>query len=380
MTPKINVAIIAGQLVVGGAERQLFLWLSNLDREKFSPIVVTLHPDYGDYWEAPIEGLGIPLLRIRHRRFRLARLLDIIKALRPYNPSLIHGWHLFASPYAGITAKLLGAKSLGGVRGNFRAFKSNFIESQLTLLFADALLVNSKSTFRQLKNTKKKIYVVQNAVETIKKERQDARAELARLFGLPISLPWIGSLGRLEQGKRFDLLLRMVANFHKEEKNFHFILIGDGPEKASLQILAESLGIIEHVTFTGEIYGASEYLKAFDIFCFASIDEGLPNVVMEAAMAGLPIVSWRVPFMEELLENGEMAFLVDQENHVAFKNALTKLIDSPTLRDSLGRSAQEHMLKNFSVGRFVERMTGIYEEILNDQYDEGARNHDSCLS
>ena len=59
MAEVINVVIIAGQLVVGGAERQLYLWLANLDRNRFDPIVLTLHPGHGEFWEDPIRELGI---------------------------------------------------------------------------------------------------------------------------------------------------------------------------------------------------------------------------------------------------------------------------------------------------------------------------------
>src|SRR6202022_4182355 len=83
---RYRVAIIAGQLVVGGAERQLYLWLSHLDRSRFEPVVVTLHPDCSDYWEGAIESLGIPLLRVARRRNPLARLLEITRKVRPYRP------------------------------------------------------------------------------------------------------------------------------------------------------------------------------------------------------------------------------------------------------------------------------------------------------
>src|SRR5215469_4719903 len=101
MGARQNLAIVAGQLVVGGAERQLFLWLSNLDRAKYNPVVLSLHPGYKDYWEDPIQKLGIPLLFVPPRRNKLFRLLDITAKLRTQRPDLIHGWHLFASPYAG---------------------------------------------------------------------------------------------------------------------------------------------------------------------------------------------------------------------------------------------------------------------------------------
>ena len=99
---------MAGQLVVGGAERQLYLWLSHLDRTRFRPVVVTLHPEYGDYWEGPIESLDIPVLRVPRRRNRLWRLAQVVRLLHPFRPSLVHGWHLFASPYAGAAAGCCG--------------------------------------------------------------------------------------------------------------------------------------------------------------------------------------------------------------------------------------------------------------------------------
>ncbi|MDD4042907.1 MAG: glycosyltransferase, partial [Anaerolineaceae bacterium] len=96
MDEKRKVAIIAGQLVVGGAERQLYLWLAHMDRDKFDPLVITLHPNHNDYWEKPIEDLGIPLFRVAQRPAKMGRLVEIIKILRSFDPDIIHGWHFFS--------------------------------------------------------------------------------------------------------------------------------------------------------------------------------------------------------------------------------------------------------------------------------------------
>jgi len=101
---------------------------------------LTLHPGHGDYWEDSIESLGIPLLRVPRRRNRIARLLEIVRLLRPCKPHLIHGWHLFSSPYAGIAGKLLGAKSLGFLQGSYQAFRNSPQEATLSLYLVDALM------------------------------------------------------------------------------------------------------------------------------------------------------------------------------------------------------------------------------------------------
>lgn len=371
MAPKYSLAIIAGQLVVGGAERQLYLWLSHLDREKFQPVVLTLHPGHGDYWEKPIESLGIPLLRIPHHRIPLVRAMEIVRTLRPHRPDIIHGWHLFASPYAGLAAKLLGTHSLGGVRGNLQGFYDARPEANLSLWLVDGMMANSDSMAAQLQILKKRslqrIYTVQNAVEDPINDRSAIRDCLSKRYGFSPSNAWLGSLGRLDRGKRFDLLLHVLKLLRQDRIDFQFLLIGDGPERSRLESMTNELGIRSHVVFAGEIPDASALLSALDVFCFTSLDEGLPNAVMEAAAAGVPIVSWRAPFMEELLKNGDVALLVEPERIGDFKKAVVDLICSQELRSHLGRAARDHVRAQFSLSRFVENMTNVYESLLDSR-------------
>lgn len=378
MMQTCNIAIIAGQLVVGGAERQLYLWLSNLDRNRFRPVVLTLHPGQHDYWESYIELLNIPLFRIPHRRSRLMRMLDIVRTLRPYRPQLIHGWHLFASPYAGVSAKLLGVKSLGSLRGAYGALSNTPLVTALTFHSVDSILANSMSVAKQVqyrntyKRKEQKIYSVQNAVEVREiGDRVEIRRILAQRFDLSPTSIWIGSLGRLDPMKRFDLLLRLIALLLEDERDFHCLLIGDGPERIRLGKLAAELGITQHVVFAGEVPDASGWLCALDIFCFTSLEEGLPNAVMEAAAAAVPIVSWRIPFMEELLNNTDEASLVEPENLPALKEAVLHLIHFPELRMKMGRDARNHMLRSFTTGHFVQKMTDIYDDLLGIQKPSG---------
>lgn len=371
LSTKYRIAIIAGQLVVGGAERQLCLWLSHMDREKFEPVVVTLHPGHGDYWENYVEQLRIPLIRIPRRSCRALRLVAIVRALHPYRPHLIHGWHLFASPYAGAAAKLLGAKSLGGLRDSFRRFCSTPAEATMTMYLADAILVNSFSAAGQLRAVRKLgkevVYVVQNAVEDQGLNTSLARRKLISEFGFSPDRIWIGSLGRLDPKKRFDLLLKAIALLNQEEKSFHFLLIGDGVERSRLEAMAGTLGISEQVTFAGEIPGASALLSALDVFCFTSMDEGIPNAVMEAAVAGVPIISWRVPFIEELLDGGKVALLVEPGDIVGFRDALMSLIHSRDLRRDIGEAGRRHVLEQFTLQRFVKNMNVVYDDLLRSQ-------------
>ena len=366
MPTSTNIAILAGQLVVGGAERQLYLWLANLDRERFNPIVLTLHPGFGDYWEKPIEDLIIPLFRINQRNNRISRLREIQRTLQPFQPQLVHGWHLFSGAYASLVAPHFKAKSLVGIRSSFESIQ-NSLELRIAQYFADAFIVNSESAAARIKSEKpsiRQVYVVPNAVIADFESRETVRQRLIRELGLRPDALWLVAVGRLEQLKHFDELLEVAASLQDKQCNFHLILIGGGPEESALIQLSQQLHLEDCVRFTGEIPNAIRLLKGFDIFCMTSFLEGLPNVVMEAAAAGLPIVTWQLPFYEELLTPGETALMAAPGDRASFEQAVQAFINDQHLRERLGAAAQAQVTEKFSLDHYIQNMTKVYETML----------------
>ena len=372
MDEKRKVAIIAGQLVVGGAERQLYLWLAHMDRDKFDPLVITLHPNHNDYWEKPIEDLGIPLFRVAQRPAKMGRLVEIIKILRSFDPDIIHGWHFFSSVYAGLAARILRVPCLGGIRSQYSPHEKG-LDNCLVKTNCDAVVANSQAAAyayqRALKKKHQEIYTVPNAVLDDPSNRDSLRKELAEAHNLPMDALWVCSVGRMDPLKRFDLLLEMADRLRNEKHKFHIVLIGDGPEKAHLEALASSLNINRLISFLGEIPYAGRWLKAMDIFCFPSLSEGLPNAVMEAAAAGLPIVAWKLPFCQELLPDAAQALLVEPGNLEVMSSALSQLLNSAQLRAQYGSAARLHILENFDLARYIQNMTAVYELVLKRNKD-----------
>jgi len=211
---------------------------------------------------------------------------------------------------------------------------------------------------------KPRIYTVPNAVEDRIEERTRARKRLAERWSLDPGRVWIGSTGRFEHSKRFDLLLEAAASLGRRGEDVHLILIGYGEGLDALRSKADGLGIADRVTFTGEDADARLWMSALDIFCFLSLDEGQPNAVMEAAAAGVAVVAWRTPFLEELSDGGRSALLVPARDLAALDEALETLIREPGTRESLGKGGRSYILANFSVNRFVQGITRTYEELL----------------
>lgn len=365
----VPVAIIAGQLVVGGAERQLYLWLSQMDRKRFSPVVATLHPGCGDYWEPVIESMGIPVVRVARRGNRLARLWELVGELRDYKPELVHAWHLFAGTYGGPAAVLLGARgSLSSLRGSFASVQRNRVQAMAAFGMSGGVVVNSHAAGEALKRSYgwicRGIHVVPNAVEDVIESRAEARGRLSERWGISRDSFWVGSMGRFERLKRFDVMLDLAAELRAAKEDVHFLLIGYGPQFKELNAKADALGISDRVTFTGADPEARRWLSALDAFCFLSEDEGLPNVIMEAAVAGVPVLGWRSEFLEELLRDEQSALLVPQGDRNALKQACVRLMQDEGMRLRLGRQARAQVLSSYGTVPYVERMSAVYEGIL----------------
>lgn len=372
MSAARSVAILAGQLVLGGAERQLYLWLAHMDRRRYRPVVATFHPDHGDHWEGPIEALGVPLIRVKPNGCPPLRLVRVAALLRPYRVELVHGWHMFTSGYAALSGRLLGARSsLGSVRGSYESFRSSPLLMRYALSMADAVVVNSQTAGDQLASTLgpvgKRVFIVPNGVEDHVEARARARAVLAARCAIPEAGTWIGSVGRLVKGKGFELLLQSMRLLRASAPAARLILIGYGPGHSELSATVRQLGLGEAVTFAGPVPDARRWLSAFDVFCFASTSEGMPNAVMEAAVAGVPIVAWRTPAVMELLADGVSGRLVTPGDVPAMSAAVRSLIENPTCAAVLGAAARRVMLTEFSVSRFVARMTEAYDASIGSR-------------
>ncbi|NCF68753.1 MAG: glycosyltransferase [Chloroflexi bacterium] len=170
------------------------------------------------------------------------------------------------------------------------------------------------------------------------------------------------SVGRLAKEKNFDTLLRAAAQVMRERAHVRLVIIGGGLEEKSLAKLAEELGIASQVEFTGTIpyEDVPSYLKAADIFCFASVTETQGLVTMEAMAAGLPIVAVDATGTSDAVDDGQDGLLTENDP-AALAEALEQVIDDQELRQRLTDGAKAK-LDWFDRRRQAERMLEVYAQ------------------
>jgi len=206
---------------------------------------------------------------------------------------------------------------------------------------------------------KKSVRVIHNAVHiTEPLQRADARkllSEKGASFGSEIA---IGTIGELHANKGHDVLIESAKLLPESSS---IIIIGGGEKRKNIEQQINSEHLTSRVFLTGHIDTASQYLSAFDIFVLPSRTEALAYVVLEAGLAGLPVVASSVGGVPEIVENGVTGLLVPAENAKALAEALQKLIDAPELREQYGKALKEKVVREFSLERMVSETVAVYK-------------------
>jgi glycosyltransferase involved in cell wall biosynthesis len=172
--------------------------------------------------------------------------------------------------------------------------------------------------------------------------------------------PLIGSIGRLEAQKGYDILIRALVAI----EDATLVLVGEGSERAALEQLASEVGVAERVVWVGWSEDARNYLGTFDVFAFPSRFEGFPLAVLEALLARAAVVATDVGSIGEAVRHGETGLLVPRDDAAALADAIRKLLTDGPLRRRLGEQGRRLVLERFTAENMTSAFESLYEELL----------------
>ena len=165
----------------------------------------------------------------------------------------------------------------------------------------------------------------------------------------------VGSLGRLDAVKGYDVLLRALARL----PGVRAVVVGEGGARTALEAQAREFGVADRVELPGWVDEPASVLSGFDVFCLPSRSEGFPLSIVEAMLAALPVVATRVGSVAELVADGRSGLLVERDDVDGLVATLARLRDDPALRSRLGDAGRERARASYT----VEHMAGAYERL-----------------
>jgi glycosyltransferase involved in cell wall biosynthesis len=170
----------------------------------------------------------------------------------------------------------------------------------------------------------------------------------------------VGALGRLSREKGMDVLVRALALLPVGTRA---VVVGDGPERASLERLAAELGVTDRLELPGWEDDARARLATFDVLALPSRFEAFPLAILEAMLAGVPVVATDVGSVVEAVADGETGLLVPPDDPEALAATLERLLADGELRARFGRSARVRAELQFTASVQARSFEALYEEI-----------------
>lgn len=171
-------------------------------------------------------------------------------------------------------------------------------------------------------------------------------------------------VGRLVPAKGQHILLRSVRALSRLGYNLRLRLVGDGPDRESLERYCLAHGLEARVVFEGAVNQdrVRGYFRRADLFVLASFAEGIPVVLMEAMASEVACISTSITGIPELIRNGIEGVLVPSSDEHALTTAIATLIDDPELRRRLGKAGRARVADQFEMNTNVARLRRLFTE------------------
>lgn len=369
-----RVLQIVTSLAVGGAQRHLLELLPGLRQFADIDLVYFRDHDLRPEFEACVERLAhLPMAG----PFGAVRLPHLAAFIRRGRFALVHTHLLRADMYGALAARAVGVRAIVSTKHN--------IESRLESSSARALhALATRPTRRTIAISEavarwatQHLGVPRNRIEVIRYgldpapfsdlDREAARREL----GFQAQVPLVLCPARLDPQKRHDVLLRAFAQVRRDISNAQLLCAGEtqlgGPDyRTRLLELSAELGLRDAVHWLGVRSDMPNLMAAADLVVLASDWEGLGLVVMEAAMAGRPVVATAVGGVPEIVKHQVTGLLVPQSDEQALASEMTTMLRNPDQRARMGADARRHAAKAFDLERMRAATSALYAEVLQE--------------
>ena len=391
-----EVCHISTMMNWGGVERLLIDYYTYPQEKSFSPSLVTTSSIL-EIREL-LDRAGIRTFQPKRSfRYDPSAVLQVAQWLRNEKVRLLHSHNSFSNVWGLLTANLANIEyKIAGEHGTVWWVKpplswfDNIAYRKANLVIANS---NASSLMLKLRYgiTPNKIKVIYNGVPKLPEvERDQIREQLG--VGSKIL---IGSVGRLDTPKDYHTFIE-AASIMKKYKQAIFMIVGGGAMEDELKDHIAELNLGGKFIITGWRDDARRLIQAFDIFVSTSIHESFGNSIVEASLAGIPIVAPRVDGIPEIVTHEITGYLLQPQNplrkprspsatqvsefviidnelrpprSVSPKNlseTLMYLIENPDVRFRFGEAAKKRTEKLFTIDRYIENVELNYRKLLGE--------------
>jgi L-malate glycosyltransferase len=373
-----HVLIGTPVLLVGGTEAQMLSLAKVLIPARYK-VSVCCYYEYDNKMVSRFKAAGVDVFLLRYNR--VEGMLHLVKGLvhlfKDMKPDIVHIQYVAPGFMPVIAARLAGIKTIFATvhqPGRIYGWKAKFLVRTAAKLCTAFFCVSksveeswfgdSKLFDRKQLNGKRNHYTIYNTVDIdlISEIAQSVvRGDLKRSFGVD-NKPVVGIVGRLRSEKGHASLLDAMSEVVNKIPEAMLVVVGDGPERSSLELRAKSLGLEHNVLWLGQ-KTAGEVFRLYalmDVMVVPSVFEGFSLSAAEAMAASVPVVSTRVDGLSEVVEDGVTGYLVNPGDSTALAAKIIALLLNSGAAKKLGQNGYRRVREKFSIERFKDLTLGAY--------------------
>lgn len=372
-TGPTRIAFCITDLDPGGAERALVQLATRLDRTRWLPAVFALGERGALTTELEAAGIAVTCLGAKRVR-NVGVAWRLVRELRRFRPELLQTFLFHANIVGRLAGRLAGVKHIvSGIRVAERRTRTHLWLDRATngIVERNVCVSTAVAEFshRTAKLPPEKTVVIPNGVDVARFEAAEP-ADLAQ-FGMPLGSRALIAVGRLDPQKGLQYLIEAMSGVVLQVPDLHLLLVGEGPQRHQLETWIRERRLSDRVHIAGWRSDVPNLLRAAWCLVLPSLWEGMPNVVLEAMAAGLPVIATQVEGTNELVQEGQTGLLVGSRSASALESAIIALANDPDRAERLGAEAQNHVRRHFSWEKMTEKYAELYATLIGEPVRNG---------
>lgn len=363
----LTILHVIPTLGVGGTERQLAKLLPRLDPARFRQTVCWY--TRSETLEAPLRAAGIRTVFLDKVAMRpwtfFAELRSLVRETRP---DIVHTWLYSGNFWGRMAAITCGVRGIvASDRGVATAASAAVVLYERALASRTTRIVNSRAAAASLSDRyglpASSIRIIPNAVDPAEPPSAEARRAARAALGLPGDAAVILMTARQTEEKNHPMFFRAARRVGERRNGVLFVALGRLFRPEAMRQAVADAGAARFVRVEEQREDVGLWLAAADLFCLTSDSEGLPNSVLEAMAAGLPVVCTDFAAAREILAREELGLVVPRGDDAALAEAILALLDDGARRARMAQAARHEVTQRFGWSRLVSEMESLYEEV-----------------
>lgn len=365
----LRVQFVLTSLPVGGAETLLLNMVRTMDRVNFAPEVTCLKQpgELGPAIEAVVP-LHSNLLSGKWDLRVLGRLTKLFRE-READAVVTIGagdkmfWGRLAAKLAGVPVICSALHSTGWPDG---VGKLNRLLTSITSGFIAVAKEHAKFMVEWEKFPSNRVFMIPNGVDTNRfHPNSHAKGWLRAELKIAPNTKLVGIVAALRYEKNHLQFIEAAGKLIQAGNDAHFVIVGDGPERASIESAIAQAGLVDRFHLLGSRNDTPRIVAGLDVFCLTSRNEANPVSILEALACEVPVVSPNVGSISETVIPGQTGYLTQPLSAIDTSDRIQQLLNDPQLAKQLGRNGRAMVESSWSLQAMVEGYQSLIERLYN---------------